>query len=188
MSIADFYIEHGIDPTDPFHADRICDLARGDDGDQNYGNGGGGDNWPLNESELDAQAKAKEWTKLKCQQTAMASYRKDEFRLNFYLSTGTVGSCLDHPKKGKTQLFRKYLKNPMSLFDNPRGHTGQGYYTKGDYVEENAKNRGTKRKAQGQCDVRSCAACGESKPVDEFSKTQRRKGPNSKCKECVRSS
>lgn len=33
--------------------------------------------------------------------------RKNNVRLDFYLSTGTVGSCLNHPRQDKTQLFRK---------------------------------------------------------------------------------
>ncbi|KAL7527466.1 hypothetical protein ACHAWF_002188, partial [Thalassiosira exigua] len=57
--------------------------------------------WQLNEGELDSQAKAKGWTKLDCKQPAMARYRKDDSRINFYLSTGTLGSCIDHPKQGK---------------------------------------------------------------------------------------
>jgi hypothetical protein len=141
-------------------------------------------NWPLKETELDAQARVKEWEKLECKQPAMASYRKDDIRLNFYLSTGTVGSCLDHPNKGKTQLFRKYLKDPMSLFDNPRQHTEKGYYTKNTDIQ--VESLGRKRKAQNeQCHTRSCPTCGKTKPIDEFSKNQRRKGPEAKFKECV---
>ena len=41
----------------------------------------------------------------------------------------TVGTCLDHPKQGKTQLFRRNLneKEVMELLKNPRKHTGKGY-------------------------------------------------------------
>lgn len=47
----------------------------------------------------------------------MLSYIKDENnswkRINIYKSTKrnnfTIATCLDHPKKGKTQLFRKNL-------------------------------------------------------------------------------
>ena len=100
----------------------------------------------------------------------MASYHKDDIRLNFYLSTGILGSCLDHPTKGKTQLFRKYMENPMALFDNPCQHTGKGYYTKN---ADSAAEGGKKRKAQNdQIHTRSCASCKESKPIDQFSKNQ----------------
>ena len=152
------------------------------------------DSWKLNESELNSEAEAKGWEKIECNQPALASYRKDDMRLNFYLSTGTVGSCVDHPKKGKTQLFRKYLENPMSLFDNPRQHTGKGYYTKkesgaGAEAEPESEKRGTKRKAEsGQIHMRNCASCGESKSIDDFSKNQRKKGSQSRCKSCVQAS
>lgn len=44
----------------------------------------------------------------------------------------TVGTCLQHPKKGKTQLFRKNLteKEVKELLKDPRKHTGKGYYKK----------------------------------------------------------
>ena len=54
-------------------------------------------------------------------------------RVNVYFTTGTVGTSLDHPTKGKTQLFRK--KRPdyallERIFEDPRVHTGDGYYRK----------------------------------------------------------
>lgn len=59
----------------------------------------------------------------------MASYRKGAVRLNFWLSTGTVGSYLAHPRQGKTQLFRRNvdMNEAASIFQNPRVHTGRGY-------------------------------------------------------------
>jgi hypothetical protein len=53
-------------------------------------------------------------------------------RLNFYYTTGTVGTCMNHPTKGKTQLFRKNLgrSQMLKLFENPRMHTARGYYQK----------------------------------------------------------
>lgn len=89
--------------------------------------------WVLHEDALDNMAFFRDWEKIETRQPGMASYRKDDMRLNFYLSTGTVGSCLDHPRHGKTQLFRRQLKedeSAVALFDNPRQHTGKGYYTK----------------------------------------------------------
>lgn len=51
-------------------------------------------------------------------------------QINVYTTKMTVATCLDHPKKGKTQLFRKYvdMKTMDELFANPRKHTGAGYY------------------------------------------------------------
>ncbi len=41
----------------------------------------------------------------------------------------TVGTYMDHPKQGKTQLFRKNcnLEEVMKILKNPRIHTGKGY-------------------------------------------------------------
>ena len=49
-----------------------------------------------------------------------------------YLTTMTVATCISHPKKGKTQLFRKNVsfEQLFKLFKNPRTHTGKGYYEK----------------------------------------------------------
>jgi len=54
-------------------------------------------------------------------------------RINFYYTTGTVGTCLNHPKRGKTQLFRRNIntfEKLEAIFQNPRSHTGEGYYTR----------------------------------------------------------
>ena len=59
----------------------------------------------------------------------MASYRRHDQRINVYLTKGTIGTCLHHPEKGRTQLFRKglSLEQVEKLFSNPREHTGKGY-------------------------------------------------------------
>eukprot|EP00751_Fragilariopsis_kerguelensis_P030758 CAMPEP_0170909282 /NCGR_PEP_ID=MMETSP0735-20130129/2425_1 /TAXON_ID=186038 /ORGANISM="Fragilariopsis kerguelensis, Strain L26-C5" /LENGTH=316 /DNA_ID=CAMNT_0011305801 /DNA_START=82 /DNA_END=1030 /DNA_ORIENTATION=- len=54
-------------------------------------------------------------------------------RINVYYTTGTVGSCLNHPRRGKTQLFRRNISTLdllENIFENPRAHTGEGYYTR----------------------------------------------------------
>mmetsp|Transcript_21534 Transcript_21534/g.26429 ORF Transcript_21534/g.26429 Transcript_21534/m.26429 type:complete len:134 (+) Transcript_21534:98-499(+) len=63
----------------------------------------------------------------------MASYRRNAVRLNFWLSTGTVGSYLQHPRQGKTQLFRRDvdMNEARQIFETPRMHTGRGYHTTG---------------------------------------------------------
>jgi hypothetical protein len=51
-------------------------------------------------------------------------------QVNVYYTTGTVGTCLNHPKQGKTQLFRRGVVNLdmlAEIFQNPRIHTGVGY-------------------------------------------------------------
>ena len=51
-------------------------------------------------------------------------------RVNVYYTTGTVGTCLTHPRQGKTQLFRRNvdLSTLAELFREPRLHTGTGYH------------------------------------------------------------
>jgi hypothetical protein len=62
----------------------------------------------------------------------LISYSDGDTRINIYLSKMTVSTCLNHPKKGKTQLFRKNVNKQMlsEIFEYPRKHTGKGYYTK----------------------------------------------------------
>lgn len=69
----------------------------------------------------------------------LISFQKDlepkkPSRINIYYTTKTVGTCLHHPYKGKTQLFRKNVdvKQLVKIFKNPRCHTDKGYYQKKD--------------------------------------------------------
>jgi hypothetical protein len=58
---------------------------------------------------------------------------KKSTRINVYYTTGTVGTCLNHPKRGKTQLFRRNITTLdllTKIFAEPRVHTGDGYYTR----------------------------------------------------------
>lgn len=51
-------------------------------------------------------------------------------RVNVYYTTGTVATCIDHPRSGKTQLFRRNRteEDLENIFGDPRTHTGVGYY------------------------------------------------------------
>ena len=64
--------------------------------------------------------------------TKMISFTKDDCRLNFWLSTGTIGSYLSHPKQRRTQLFRRDVdqKGALEIILDPRVHTGKGYKTR----------------------------------------------------------
>ena len=68
------------------------------------------------------------------QRSRVISFRKEyegvSVRINVYWTTGTVGTCMDHPQKGKTQLFRRNVSvaTLREIFRNPRVHTGDGYY------------------------------------------------------------
>ena len=141
-SIADFYIEEGLGPD--FGIDdwlqmqhereegleRISRRALQSDRES----AGASLHWPLNESDLDYQAETRGWDKIDVSSTQapMASYSRDGTRLNFYLSTGTVASFLDHPKRGKHQLFRGSctMAEAIKLLDNPCEHTAKGYHTR----------------------------------------------------------
>ena len=50
-------------------------------------------------------------------------------RFDIYYTTGTVKTCLDHPRQGRTQMFRRNvdLAGLRRLFQSPRQHTGKGY-------------------------------------------------------------
>lgn len=83
--------------------------------------------------EIDKIAKGHGYTCIDYQEKiGMVSYFDGITRINVYLSTMTVATCMTHPKKGKTQLFRKNVRlNQLSdLFAYPCKHTGKGYYTK----------------------------------------------------------
>lgn len=66
----------------------------------------------------------------------MISFQKiiDGFtcRINIYVTTMSVTTYIKHPKKGKGQLYRKFVNRKLMkmIFKNPRQHTGIGYYTK----------------------------------------------------------
>lgn len=64
--------------------------------------------------------------------SGIKSINREKIRMNIYLTKSTVATCLKHPYKGKTQLFRKgvRLSQLEMLFINPRQHTGKGYYKK----------------------------------------------------------
>lgn len=49
----------------------------------------------------------------------------------------TVGTYMDHPKKGKTQLFRRNCDENLvkKLLKNPRLHTGLGYNYRSQAIE-----------------------------------------------------
>lgn len=71
------------------------------------------------------------WTMLDYQSNiGMVSFDKNDVRLNVYVTTLTCGTALDHPRKGKTQLFRQGipLDAICKIFKNPRCHSGRGYY------------------------------------------------------------
>ena len=202
-SIADFYIENGLDEAGGYGIDdwlrgqhqqeeETIRAAKQKVRDDRFG-ADASLHWPLNESDLDYQAETRGWETIDTSSTEapMASYRRDSVRLNFYLSTGTVASFLDHPKQRKSQLFRGSctMADATKLFDDPRSHTGKGYHTR-----EEKRRRGEpavddvpeqKRLREESATSRVCAACGYGHYVEQFSKRQRAKGASARCKTCV---
>jgi hypothetical protein len=146
MSIAEFFIDNGIADADGYDAYlEHSGYLYGDEEEQQevaqppvYFSGlavvqqdTASTHQGLDENRLDGLATTHGWNKLSTEtsQAAMASYSCQDTRLNFWLSTGTVGSYLDHPRQGKTQLFRREvdMQQADEIFQNPRVHTGAGY-------------------------------------------------------------
>ena len=91
-------------------------------------------------------AKANDWRTVQHNRTsrviAFVRYNsKNEHteRINVYYTTRTIGTCIDHPKRKKTQLFRRNqsISSMEKIFENPRVHTGEGYYYKSRYSSMN---------------------------------------------------
>lgn len=73
------------------------------------------------------------WTKAKdYSENVMLSVFKEDMRINIFYTTMTVATCLNHPTKGKTQLFRRNVSSAqlIKILENPRVHTQKGYYEK----------------------------------------------------------
>jgi len=63
--------------------------------------------------------------------------------LDFYYTTGTVKTVLDHPVRGRNQLFRKCQVQPdlyQKILSNPRVHTDIGYRTNNIQQKANQRN------------------------------------------------
>ncbi|KAA6425571.1 MAG: hypothetical protein FRX49_04468 [Trebouxia sp. A1-2] len=59
-------------------------------------------------------------------------YERDNTRMDYYPTTGTVKTSMNHPAQGPTQMFRRGLDADSfgKVCNEPRHHTGQGYQTK----------------------------------------------------------
>ena len=67
----------------------------------------------LSEVSLDSLAEEFDYSKLAVHPNndgRMCSYVRGHEKVHVYLKTGTVATCIDHPRHGKTQLFRRNLK------------------------------------------------------------------------------
>lgn len=80
--------------------------------------------------EIRKLAKRNEWDEIEgVKDSSMVSFMKNGARVNVWFVKMTVGTYIDHPRRGKTQLFRKRVHKKMleEIFKNPRVHTGRGY-------------------------------------------------------------
>lgn len=74
------------------------------------------------------------WTLHKAQpKTSMIQFVNAHTKLNVYWTDRndyTVATSMDHPSKGKIQLFRKRVSEKLleKICADPRVHTGKGYY------------------------------------------------------------
>jgi hypothetical protein len=78
-------------------------------------------------------AKVYGWQEVKFDEGSyMVRFRKSGVVVNVWYSKMTVGTVLDHPKLGTTQLFRKSVRDELmeKIFINPRVHTKKGYQVK----------------------------------------------------------
>ncbi len=84
----------------------------------------------MEKQQIDDLATANGYKSIPVSNPYMYSYLKDGIRINVYWGRMTVGTCLFHPKLGRTQLFRRNVtpEQLAKIFENPRTHTGKGYY------------------------------------------------------------
>ena len=80
-------------------------------------------------------------------------FEKDGVKLDWYYTTATLKTSLDHPKQGKTQLFLSGNNMDPEVYIrvllDPRAHTGQRYHQKPTNKQPRNKNRRNNRRSQG---------------------------------------
>lgn len=83
---------------------------------------------------IECAAKINSWSIIKYHDiNLILNLRRGDEIMDIYLSNMTVRTCIDHPKRGKTQLIRKKIsiEELQKLMENVRTHTGKGYYNEG---------------------------------------------------------
>ena len=83
--------------------------------------------------------------------------REDKYMLHVWCTTGTIGSYLDHPTQGKTQLYRRNIDDYSMLrqiLNDPRTHTGQGYHERSE-LERRQPQQEARTRTVG------CPGCGK---------------------------
>ena len=95
----------------------------------------------------------------------------DGIKVDIYVGTMTIKTCINHPVRGRNQMFRPgyYSKDRLKkILDDPRVHTGVGY-----------------RSEAGATWI--CRECNQRKPRSAFSKNQWRKRSKGgiRCENCL---
>lgn len=71
----------------------------------------------------------------------MVSFTNGPSRINVYYSRMTVATVVDHPKWGRTTMYRKHVdfKSLEEIFSNPRAHLHTkgipGYHANGRHIQ-----------------------------------------------------
>jgi len=151
----------------------------------------------------DESANAAVWNVIDCHQPTMVRFQRtcDGALVNIDWSTGFASSCWETEHGKIKQLFQRNIKEeeltsfrtvPKSHGRPPAEPSKKRKEVPSDEEEEDytiRKQRGQvgeqKQRGRGE-QLRKCALCGQEKPVGDFSKNQRKKGPGGmKCKTCV---
>ena len=126
-SMADFYIDNGIDPTDFDSFDNFVDMHTATTPTPK-----------LNLDHVRQLAATADLKEIYCNEDSKVisfvprSDHSPTKRINIYWTTGTVGTCVLHPKQGHTQAFRRDVTPSLleELMLNPRMHTNTTYQRK----------------------------------------------------------
>ena len=87
-----------------------------------------------------AQARSQQWNNFRFdrgdgQKIFLERHMQGQrFEMHVWCTSGTVGTFLDHPHQGPTQLFRRNLdwSGLRRVLHNPRAHTGEGYHERSE--------------------------------------------------------
>jgi hypothetical protein len=80
---------------------------------------------------ISALAGSKGWTEVPMKTDYVQRFERGGATVDVWPTTGTVGTYVDHPSQGKTQLYRRDMGDSLgAVFDNPRVHTGRGYHSR----------------------------------------------------------
>jgi len=85
----------------------------------------------------------------------------DKYELHVWCTTGTIGSYLDHPRQGPTQLYRRNVSwsELRQIMNNPRVHTGTGYHERAELERRRSASQ-IDTPPQKRARTVACPGCG----------------------------